>query len=185
MKKKIQIQKMTLAAVFLAMGLILPFFTGQIPQIGSMLLPMHIPVFVCGMICNGWYGAFVGFLLPLVRYFLFGMPSLYPIGIAMSFELASYGMIAGGVYHASKRKSWSSLYFSLIAAMIGGRIVWGIVFALLCGFADQEFTINIFISTAVINAIPGIVLQIVFVPILVKALNHTELVSDAIKITVK
>lgn len=181
MEKKIQIQKVTLAAGFLAIGLILPFFTGQIPQIGNMLLPMHIPVLICGMICNGWYGALVGFLLPIIRYFLFGMPSIYPIGIAMSFELASYGIISGGVYHALKRKSWSCLYFSLITAMIGGRIVWGIVFALLCGLADQEFTMNIFISTAVVNAIPGIVLQIIFVPILVKALNHTEFVLDSKK----
>lgn len=83
------VKKISLSAMFFALGLILPFFTGQIPQIGSMLLPMHIPVFLCGFICGWKYGGVIGFLLPLMRYALFGMPPIYPTGIAMSFELAA------------------------------------------------------------------------------------------------
>ena len=81
------LKNMTLAALFLALGLVLPFFTGQIPQIGSMLLPMHIPVFLCGLICGWQYGAAVGFVVPLMRSVLFGMPPLFPTATAMAFEL--------------------------------------------------------------------------------------------------
>lgn len=174
--RKVQIQKMTLSAMFMAIGLILPLFTGQIPQIGSMLLPMHIPVLVCGMVCGSFYGGIVGFILPVLRYFLFGMPPLFPTGIAMAFELAAYGIIAGKLYYKGRWKCWTSLYYSLITAMIGGRIVWGIVFAVLCGISGQAFTLSIFITSAIVNAIPGIVLQLLFVPALVKVLNKTNMI---------
>ena len=88
-------QKITLSAMFIAIGIVLPFFTGQIRQIGSMLLPMHLPVFLCGLICGWQYGAAAGFILPLLRSFLFGMPPMYPMAAAMSFELATYGLVAG------------------------------------------------------------------------------------------
>lgn len=81
--------------MFVAIGVVLPFFTGQIPQIGNMLLPMHIPVLLCGLICGWQYGGMVGFILPLLRTMLFGMPVLYPTGIAMAFELAAYGLVIG------------------------------------------------------------------------------------------
>lgn len=69
---KNQIYDLVLAAMFLAIGIVLPFFTGQIPQIGSMLLPMHLPVFICGLICGWQYGLIIGFILPLLRMTLFG-----------------------------------------------------------------------------------------------------------------
>ena len=59
---KHNIKNLTLAAMFLAIGLVLPFLTGQIPRIGNMLLPMHIPVFLCGLICGWQYGGAVGFV---------------------------------------------------------------------------------------------------------------------------
>lgn len=96
----------------------------------------------------------------------------------MSFELAAYGMIAGKLYYESKWKCWSNLYYSLITAMIGGRIVWGITYGIFCGVAGQTFTLGIFLASAVINAVPGIVLQLLFVPVLVKALHHTGVVWE-------
>lgn len=92
------LKNLTLAALFLALGLVLPFFTGQIPQIGSMLLPMHIPVFLCGLICGWQYGAAVGFIVPLMRSVLFGMPPLFPTATAMAFELLTYGLVVGLLY---------------------------------------------------------------------------------------
>ena len=71
-----RVQNLALSAMFMAIGLVLPFLTGQIPQIGSMLLPMHLPVLLCGLICGWQYGGLVGFVLPLLRYLLFGMPHL-------------------------------------------------------------------------------------------------------------
>ena len=95
-------KKLTWSAMFIALGLVLPFLTGQIPQFGNMLLPMHIPVILCGLICGWRYGAIVGFVLPLLRYALFGMPVLFPTGIAMSFELAAYGFFSGFLYEKSR-----------------------------------------------------------------------------------
>lgn len=171
-------QNMVYSAMFLSIGLILPFFTGQIPQIGSMMLPMHIPVLVCGMVCGSFYGGIVGFILPLMRYVLFGMPVIFPNGLAMSFELAAYGIIVGRMYYNSKWKCWHNLYFSLITAMIGGRIVWGIFFGIFCGMAGQPFTISIFLASAFLNAIPGICLQLLFVPMLVKAISRADMVLE-------
>ena len=87
MRTNKDLKQLTLAALFLALGLVLPFFTGQIPQIGSMLLPMHIPVFLCGLICGWQYGAAVGFVTPLLRSALFGMPPLFPTAAAMPLEI--------------------------------------------------------------------------------------------------
>lgn len=168
--------QMTLAAMFFAMGLVLPFFTGQIPQIGNMLLPMHIPVLLCGLICGWQYGLAVGFFLPFLRYFLFGMPVLFPTGIAMAFELAVYGFSAGFLYAHSRWQCVVALYRCLIAAMIAGRVVWGIVQVLLLGIGGNAFTWQMFLAGAFLNAIPGIVLQLILIPAVMAALNRTGLV---------
>ena len=118
-------KKLTLAAMFFAIGIILPFFIGQIPLIGQMLLPMHIPVLLCGLIVGWQYGLAAGFFLPLVRGMLFGMPALFPNGIGMAFEMATYGLVIGYLYSHSRWQCIKSLYRCLIVAMIAGRLVWG------------------------------------------------------------
>ena len=102
-------KNLVLAAMFLAIGLVLPFFTGQIPQIGSMLLPMHLPVLLCGLLCGWQYGAVVGLVLPMLRYVLFGMPPLLT-AVAMSFELLTYGLVIGLLYSRSRWKCIFSWY---------------------------------------------------------------------------
>ncbi len=169
------IQNLVTAAMLMAVGIVLPFFTGQIPQIGNMLLPMHIPVIVCGLICGWQYGGIVGFILPLLRYTLFGTPPM-PNGIAMAFELAAYGAIAGFVYQHSKWQCIVSLYRSLIIAMIGGRLVWGIVRVAMLGLMGNAFSWQMFMAGAFLNAVPGIVLQLAIIPALMVALNRTGLV---------
>ena len=77
-------KKLTLAALFLALGLILPFFTGQIQEIGNKLLPMHLPVMLCGMICGWKYGLLIGFLTPLLRSFVSSMP-IFSNAVGMAF----------------------------------------------------------------------------------------------------
>ena len=172
---KEHIKNLVTAAMLLAVGIVLPFFTGQIPQIGSMLLPMHLPVLVCGLICGWQYGGIVGFILPLLRYALFGMPPM-PNGIAMAFELAAYGSVAGFLYNRSKWQCIVSLYRSLIIAMIGGRVIWGIVRVVMLGMTGNAFTWQMFMAGAFLNAVPGIILQLVFIPALMVALNKTGLV---------
>lgn len=167
---------LVLSAMFVAIGLVLPFLTGQLQQIGNMLLPMHLPVLVCGLICGWQYGAAVGFILPPLRYVLFGAPPIFPIGVAMTFELAAYGFIAGFLYNRSRWQCIIALYRSLLAAMIGGRLVWGLVRVLLTGVAGEAFTWQMFLSGALLTAIPGIILQLVFIPALMVALDRTGMV---------
>ena len=117
-------RNLTISAMFLAIGQILPFITGQIPAIGAMISPMHYPVFLCGFICGPLYAGLVGFICPLLRSVLFGMPAMYPNAVAMAFELCAYGIITGVVYQGMKDKGLFGVYVTLIVAMIGGRIVW-------------------------------------------------------------
>lgn len=170
-------KKLTLSAMFIALGLILPFLTGQIPQIGNMLLPMHIPVFLCGLICGWQYGFVVGFILPVLRYMLFGMPVIFPTGIAMAFELAAYGFFAGFLYGNSRWHCIIALYRSLIISMLAGRIVWGIVEVIILGMSGGVFTWKMFLAGAFINAIPGIVVQLILIPAVMVALNRTGLIQ--------
>lgn len=170
------IRNLTLSAMFLALGIVLPFLTGQIPQIGSMLLPMHLPVFLCGLICGWTWGGIVGFTLPLFRSALFGMPPAFPTAAAMAFELATYGIIAGFLYGRSRWQCVIALYKAMLTAMLCGRLVWGIVMLVLTGVSSSGFTWSVFIASAFLNAIPGIILQLVFIPGMMLALDRTGLV---------
>ena len=171
MAKKSRLTRMVLAALFLALALVLPFLTGQIPQIGNALCPMHLPILLCGFFCGPWYALFIGFLSPLLRFALFGMPPLMPTGIAMCFELAAYGIISGLLYQWLPKKNWS-VYTALIVAMIGGRLIWGTVQVILMNLGKTAFGWQAFLSGAVLNAIPGIIVQIILIPILVLTLNR-------------
>ncbi|MBD5135925.1 MAG: ECF transporter S component [Lachnospiraceae bacterium] len=175
-KRNSPVLNLTLAAMFMAIGLVLPFLTGQIQQIGNMLLPMHIPVLLCGLICGWKYGFAVGFILPFLRYMLFGMPILFPTGISMAFELATYGLVIGLLYYHSRWQCVVALYRSMILTMLAGRAVWGIVQILLLGISGNGFTWQMFMAGAFINAIPGIILQLILIPAIMVALNRTGLV---------
>lgn len=176
-KKKNYVRNLTLSAMFLAIGLLLPFLTGQIPEIGNMLCPMHIPVLLCGLICGWQYGFAVGAVMPLLRFAIFQMPPIYPKGLAMAFELAAYGLLVGILYNSSKWKCIVSLYRSMIAAMIGGRLVWGTAMMIILGFGADGFTWKLFYTEAFLNAIPGIILQLILIPAIMIALNRTGLVK--------
>lgn len=166
MKKQKSINNLALSAIFLALAIILPFFTGQIPAVGNMLCPMHIPVLLCGFVCSAPWGMAVGAAAPLIRSMVFGKPILFPSAISMAFELAVYGFMTGVLYKALPKKK-GYIYVSLVLAMISGRIVWGMAQFLLLKFNATGFGFAAFWAGAVTNAIPGIVLQIVFVPVLV------------------
>ena len=132
---KFSVKNLVLGALFLALALVLPFFTGQIPQIGAMLCPMHLPILLAGFVCGGPVGAVVGFIAPLLRMVMFGMPPFY-VAIAMAFELLTYGLVSGIMYRkVFKKQTVGTLYGSLLIAMVAGRIVWGIVKVILSGIA--------------------------------------------------
>jgi len=169
-------KNLVLAAMFLAIGMVLPMVTGQIPEIGRMLLPMHLPVLLCGLIIGPKYGGAVGLVLPTMRFMVFGMPPLIPMGLAMTFELAAYGFIIGWLYHSSKWKCILALFRSLIIAMVAGRVVWGAAMVVILGVRGVSFTWEAFIGGAVVGAIPGILLQLVLIPLIMIALGKTGLV---------
>lgn len=177
--KQKNLRRLILAAMFLALALALPFLTGQIPQVGSALCPMHIPVLLCGFFCGPWYALTVGLVAPLLRFALFGMPPPMPTGIAMCFELATYGFVSGLLYKLLPGKKVFT-YVTLIAAMLAGRIIWGIARVILAGLAQSEFAWTAFLSGAFVNAVPGIILHILLIPVLVIALKrYTETGSQA------
>ena len=165
-----------LTAMFLALGIVLPFLTGQIPQIGSMLLPMHLPVFLCALICGWQYATPMAFVLPLMRSLIFSMPPLYPTAVAMAFELAAYAFVAGFIYSRFKKQNIGIVYISLLTAMIVGRAVWGVAQIILLGLGGKSFTWAAFWAGAVLNAVPGIIMLLILVPAVMLVLDRTKLV---------
>lgn len=174
--KRTDIKKLTLSAMFMALAFVLPFFTGQIPQIGNMLCPMHIPVLLCGFFCGAPWGMLVGFFAPILRSFVLGMPMMFPTAVCMAFELAAYGFVTGFLHSRLPKKKWT-VYVSLISAMIVGRVVWGIVMLFCMGLDTTQFGMAAFLSGAVTTAIPGIILQLVLIPIVVITLEKVIEIS--------
>lgn len=147
-----------------------------------MLCPMHIPVLLAGFVLGPWYGSMIGFILPLTRFFIFGMPILYPIGIGMMFELAVYGLVSGLVYRILHQKTKlpdiANIYISLVFAMILGRAVWGVTRAI-CGlFPNNSFTWKLFLSGAFLTAWPGILFQLFFIPLVIFCLSRANLLKN-------
>lgn len=180
MKNK-EIFNIAFSGILIAVGLVLPFLTGQIPEIGSMLLPMHLPVLICGFLCGWKYGLIVGFITPILRSFIFGMPYFYPAALAMGFELATYGFLCGLIFKFLNNKNINliiSIYVSLIIAMIGGRVVWGVV-RFIMGVIDSSnvFSFKLFIAGAFVTAWPGIVIQLIIVPLLLISLSKTKVIE--------
>lgn len=175
MKTHNQIVKMVLSALFLALAYVLPFLTGQIPEVSSKLCPMHLPVLLCGFLCGWPWGLAVGAIAPIFRSLTLGMPTLFPAALCMALELATYGAVAG-LLHRLLPKKKPYIYCSLLIAMIAGRLVWGGAM-LICLGGIEAFPLSAFLAGALTNAIPGIVLQLVLVPILVMVLESPKVMK--------
>ena len=166
--------KMILAALFLALAYVMPFLTGQIPEVGSMLCPMHLPILLCGFICGPIWGLIVGLIAPLLRSLILGAPTLFPKAVCMALELAAYGAITGVMHKLLPRKK-PYIYCSLLSAMIVGRVIWGLAMFIFLGISGGSFTLSAFVAGAITNAVPGIIIQIVLVPILVMLLDNPKI----------
>lgn len=170
---KTSTRKLTLSALFLALGLVLPLITGQIPQIGKMLLPMHIPVLLCGLACGWPYGLVCGLLGPVLSGVLTGMPSPAVLP-GMMVECGVYGLVSGLMMQlVHTKKLYADLYISQITAMLLGRILSGVCKALI--FAPATFTVAAWATTSFVTGLPGIVIQLVLLPTLVVALTKARL----------
>ena len=176
MKRNTKLLKMVLSAFFLALAYIMPFLTGQIPEIGSMLCPMHIPVLLCGFLCGWQWGMIVGFTAPLFRSLTLGMPPLFPVAICMTAELAAYGLVSG-LMHKYLPKKKPFIYLSLLIAMIAGRLVWGAAMFTVLSIDGGAFTLSAFFAGAITNAVPGIIVQLVIIPVAVMMLDNPKILK--------
>ena len=176
-KNSSPVRKLVYAAVCLALALVLPFLTGQIPQIGRALCPMHLPVLLCGFLCGWPWALAVGVVAPLLRFALFSMPALWT-AIPMAFELGTYGAVAGLLYSRLPRRT-GNIYVSLVGAMLAGRVVWGVVKFVLSGLQNTEFPFSAFVAGAFTTAIPGIIVQLVLIPLLVLGLDRAGMTINA------
>ncbi|GAA4067191.1 ECF transporter S component [Amphibacillus indicireducens] len=171
-----QTKKIVYVSLSIAIGLLLPFIVNMLPIAypGAVLLPMHIPVLICGFVVGGRYGLIAGLLLPPLSFFLTGMPPIFPTGVSMMLELATYGLLTGLLFKLTNGK----IVVSLIGAMIGGRIIYGIVNAIIFGVSGTSFGMEAFIGGAFITALPGIIIQFIIIPPIVHALRSARLIIE-------
>ena len=173
---KVSVKKLVFAALCLALCIVLPFLTGQIPQIGGMLSPMHIPVLLCGFLCGWPYALAVGLIAPLLRHLMFGMPPILT-ALVMTFELGAYGAFAGIFYRILPKKT-SCIYVALLLAMLAGRVVYGVASFIILGVSGTAFTFQAFLSGAFLTAWPGILCHIIVIPLIVIALKKAKLMPN-------
>lgn len=173
---KYQNSKLVISSLMLALCYILPIFTGNIPTIGSMLLPMHLPVLLCGFLCGPNWAAAVGFIAPVSRSILMTMPPM-SVAIPMGFEMAVYGYASGFLFLFLVKKGIPfipRIYVSLISAMVLGRVVYGAIKAVLTLGTAEPYSLSAFIAGTVTSGIPGIIIQLIVVPVVVVAVEKAQ-----------
>ena len=156
-------KKLVFCALCIALGVLLPMAFHVIPNAGSIFLPMHIPVLICGLFCGWQYGLACGILT--------GMPPAMMLP-QMIIELGVYGLVAGlCTKYIKVENELAKLYICLIVAMLAGRIINGLVNTFI--LSTQGYTLAVFMSASFITCLPGILIQLICIPILVRTLNKT------------
>lgn len=172
-KTKKYIWEMVLASLCVALGVVLPVAVHWVPNAGSVLLPMHIPVLLCGLLCGPAYGLACGLLAPLLSSLITGMPPVAYLP-SMLCELAVYGFVAGLLICLVRTRSQAAnVYIALIGAMLVGRAAYGAMNALI--FRVGEYSLQIWMAASFVTALPGIVIQLVLLPLIVLALRKAKL----------
>jgi len=168
-------KRLVLAALCLALGVVLPIAFHSVANAGSIFLPMHIPVLLCGIICGWPYGLACGVLAPILSSLLTGMPPMAYVP-SMVCELAVYGFASGLIKQFVKTgKPLLDIYIALISAMLLGRITFGVLNALI--FKAGEYSLAVWTTAAFVTALPGIIIQIIIIPILVLALQKAKIIE--------
>ena len=176
MQKMSNVKKSIITAVCIALCYVIPLMFHGIQNAGNIFCPMHIPVFICGLICGWQYGLLCGIAGPALSSALSGMP---PVAIlpSMMVELAAYGTAAGLMMKLVRTKStYADLYISLIAAIVCGRVLAGLAKALI--FARGSYSMSAWIAGSVVTSWPGTVIQLVFIPTIVFALMKSHLIPE-------
>lgn len=167
-KNKSKSYNMVLSGFLMAMGILLPLATSHAFGIpGTILLPMHLPILILGLVCGPFYGALGGIMVPILSSILTGMPPSYPMLPIMIGELTTYGLISGMIHF----KLNQSIFTSLVSAMICGRMTYAIIFTILFNLAKGPFK-ALSVSAAFITGLPGITMQLILIPIVVRLINH-------------
>lgn len=177
MKHRSNLYKLLITAILLALGMVLPFLTGQIPTIGQAISPLHIPAFIAGLTCGWTWGLALGVILPLLRSMVFGMPPLVAVAIPMAFELAAYAAVSALCYGLLRRKMkhLPAMLLSLVIAMVAGRILGGAAKAIVMGITGSGFTFAMFISSYFVTTAIGALIHLILVPAIVLALEKAHL----------
>lgn len=176
MQKMSYVKKSIITAVCIALCYVIPLMFHGIQNAGSIFCPMHIPVFICGLICGWQFGLLCGIAGPALSSALSGMP---PVAIlpSMMVELAAYGTAAGLMMKLVRTKStYADLYISLIVAIVCGRVLAGLAKALI--FARGSYSMSAWIAGSVVTSWPGTVIQLVFIPTIVFALMKSHLIPE-------
>lgn len=172
MKTITPVKRLVLTALLAAMCVVLPMAFHAIPNAGSVFLPMHIPVLICGFVCGWPYGMVCGFIGPALSSLLTTMPPVAYLP-PMMVECAVYGLVSGlCLKYIRTGKLYGDLYIALIAAMIAGRVVAGIAKALIF---SPGITMSVWITSSFITALPGIVIQLILIPQLLLLLTKAKL----------
>lgn len=167
------VKRLVFTAACVALCVVLPLAFHTIPNAGTVFLPMHIPVLLCGLVCGWPYGFICGLLGPFLSSFT-GMPPLAVLP-GMMVECGVYGMASGlGMKYVRTGKAAADLYISMGVAMILGRVVSGLAKALIFAPGTPAFA---WVTTSLVTGIPGIVIQLVLMPLLIAALVKAKLLK--------
>lgn len=179
MNRKSNLYSLLVTAILLAVGIVLPFLTGNVQVLGQAISPLHIPVLICGLTCGWAWGAALGVVLPLLRSVLFGMPPLVPVAIPMAFEMAAYGALCGLIYPMLRKKmggkAYGAMLISMVIAMVAGRVVGGVAKAVVMGIQGNAYTFQAFVTAYFVNTAVGAVIHLIVVPLVVMALEKAKL----------
>lgn len=154
------------AAFFVALAILIPTIFHAVGGLGKVFLPMHIPVILCGFICGPYFGLLCGVIAPILSAMITGMPVLIPNGLIMAVELAAYGFVSGYLYQRGH-----AILTALVAAMLAGRVLSGILTACVLGFSGKTYGLSAFVTASFVTGLPGIVIQLVLIPVLVTAME--------------
>lgn len=181
MERNRPVYRLMVSALLVALGLVLPFLTGQLPALGQAICPLHIPALLAGLTCGWGWGTAVGAVLPLLRSLLFGMPVMIPTAVSMAVELASYGLITGLLYPrlCQGMKHMPAMLLALLAAMVVGRVLGGGAKAVTMGLTGGTFSFAMFISGYFTATGAGALIHLLVIPPVVLALEKAHLSPGA------
>jgi niacin transporter len=123
-----------------------------------MLLPMHWPVILAGLVFGWRAGLLVGLLSPSVSHLISGMP-FPPMIPGMTIELASYGFVGGFL---RERIHLNALLSVLIALVVGRVVFLGSVLLM----HPTSLPFAQYLQTAMVPGLAAAIAQVLTLPLL-------------------